>query len=160
MVYRIWGWGKYKIVNYARWVSSRDPVYKILSIVSNRELCASKSVERLELMLSVFTTKANKQNKQKNREHKETLDGVWYIYIRLILVMVTHTLAYTQTHQIIYLKMYSSWYMNYTSIKLFKKWNLFWEFQDHKFGSFEGKFSQQSHLHNHLVDRSSDLAQN
>ena len=69
---------------YTRWMSSRDLLYNIVSIVNNTVLCTSKYVKRLDLMLSVLMIKNKKQ-----ANHTRKFLEVMNMFSILIVVMVS-----------------------------------------------------------------------
>lgn len=59
-------------------INSGDLLYIILPIANIMVLCTSKFVRRVNLMLSVLTTKGEKKIKTKG--HKKTFRDVGYVY--------------------------------------------------------------------------------
>lgn len=74
---------------FGKWISSKYPLYNIVPIVNNTVLRTQEFVKRVDLMISVLTTKKG--------GHKETLWGDGYIY-HLIVVIVSWVHAYVQIH--------------------------------------------------------------
>lgn len=60
----------------ARRISFRDPLYSVVSVVNNMLLYTLKYAERIDLTLSILTTKQNKREQNTNKQ-KRNKEKIW-----------------------------------------------------------------------------------
>lgn len=67
----------------ARRISFRDPLYSVVSVVNNMLLYTLKYAERIDLTLSILTTKQNKREQNTNKQ-KRNKEKIWSRWIYLV----------------------------------------------------------------------------
>lgn len=67
----------------ARRISFRDPLYSVVPVVNNMLLYTLKYAERIDLTLSILTTKQNKREQNTNKQ-KRNKEKIWSRWIYLV----------------------------------------------------------------------------